>query len=104
MIVIANVFPKLQPVQDLARPPSKKRFFRTSFDSQHAKGSQALVKPSWENFYHIFPSLWGIMIWKISPLLKFEMIGVFVNTWTADYKYPVPDCENFSFLIQMKLS
>ena len=35
------------------------------------------------------------MIWKISPLLKFEILIVFVNTMTADEKYPVPDCENF---------
>ena len=55
-------------------------------------------------FYHIFPSLWEQMIWETFPLLKFEMIGVFVNTWTADYKYPVPDCENLPFPIQMKLS
>ena len=31
-------------------------------------------------------------------------IGVFVNTWTADYKYSVPDCENLQFPIQMQLS
>ena len=37
-IVIDNVFPKLQTVNDLARPLSKKRCFRTPFDSQHVKG------------------------------------------------------------------
>ena len=31
-------------------------------------------------------------------------MGVFINTWTADYKYPVPDCENLLFPIQIKLS
>ena len=44
------------------------------------------------------------MISKISALLKFEIIGVFVNTLTADYKYPVPNCENLPFPIQMQLS
>ena len=34
-----------------------------------------LVKASWEHFYHIFSSLWGEIIWKISPWLKFEFIG-----------------------------
>ena len=29
---------------------------------------------------------------------------VFVNIWTADYRYPVPDCENLSFPIQIQLS
>ena len=52
----------------------------------------------------MFSSLLGEMIWKISPLIKFEIIGVFVNTLTADCKYPVPHCENFSFPIQMQLS
>ena len=44
------------------------------------------------------------MIWKKFPLLKFIIIGVFVNTGTADYKYPVSDCENLKFFIQMELS
>ena len=44
------------------------------------------------------------MIWKISHWLKFEIKGLFVNTWTADYKYPVPDCENLPFRIQIQLS
>ena len=45
-IVIANVFPKLQTVKDLVRPFAKKRRVITSLDSQHAKGSQILVKTS----------------------------------------------------------
>ena len=44
------------------------------------------------------------MIWKTSPRMMFEMIVLFLNTWTADYKYPVTDCENLSFAIQIHLS
>ena len=44
------------------------------------------------------------MIWKISPLLKFEILGVFFNPLTADDKYPNRDCENFQLSIQMQLS
>ena len=44
------------------------------------------------------------MICKISPGLKFEIISLFANTWTADYKYPVPDCKNLPFRIQFGLS
>ena len=47
---------------------------KTPFDSQHVKPFQTLVKSSWEHFYHIFSSLWGEIIWKISPWLKFEII------------------------------
>ena len=46
LIVIADVFPKLQTVKDLLRPLIEKRHFRISFDSQHIKGSQTLVKSS----------------------------------------------------------
>ena len=66
-IVIANVFPKLRTVKDLVWPLSKKGRFRTSFDSQDVKGSQTLLKSAWENFYHIFSSLWGEIIEKKLP-------------------------------------
>ena len=103
-IIIANVFPKLQTVKCLGRPLHKKRRFRTSVDSQHVKRYQTLSKSVWKYFYHIFSSLWGKKIWKISPLYKFEILGVFVNTFTADYMYPFPDCENLLFPIEMQLS
>ena len=40
---------------------------------------------------------------KISPLVKFEILGVFVNTLTTDDNYPVQDCENLQFSIQMQI-
>ena len=42
MIVIANLFRKLQTVKDLVKPPSKKSPFRTTFKSQHVKGSSKM--------------------------------------------------------------
>ena len=88
-VVIANIFPKLQNLKDFVRQHSKKRTFRSSFESQHVKGSQTLVRSASENFSFILSSLWGDMIWKPSLLVKFEILGVFVNTLTADAKYPV---------------
>ena len=44
MIVIANVFPKLETVKILLRPLPKKRNSRTRFDSQHVKASQIHAK------------------------------------------------------------
>ena len=101
---MGNVFPKLAIVQGLVTPLIIQRRFKTSFDSQHVKRFQTLVKSSWEHFFHIFSSLWGEIIRKISPWLKFETIGLFLNTWTADYKYPAPDCENLWFPIQIQFS
>ena len=103
-IVIANVFPKLATVQGLVTPLTIQLRLKTSFDSQHVKRFQTLLKSSWGHFYHIFWSLWGEIIWKISTWLKFDIIGLFANTWTADYKYPVPDCEYLLFPIQIQFS
>ena len=44
------------------------------------------------------------MTCKIWPLLNFEMLRVFVNTLTAEDKYPIGDCENLQFNIEMQLS
>ena len=104
MIVITNIFRKWQTVKNLVRPLSKKRPFRTSFESQHVKGSQTLVKSGWKHFYHIFSSLWEELIWKISPLDKFEILGGCVKTLIADEKYLVWDCENLLFPIQRELA
>ena len=74
-IVIANVFLKLATVQGFVTSLTIQRRLKTSFDSQHVKRYQTLVKSSWEHFDHIFSSLWAEIIWKISPWIKFEFIG-----------------------------
>ena len=83
-VVEGIVFPKLQNLKDFVRPHFRKSHFRTSFDSKHVKRSQTLVKSAWLHFYHIFSSLWRDMIWKTSTLIKCEILGLFVNTMTAD--------------------
>ena len=104
MNVTANVFQKLQTVKNLLRPFSKKRSFRTRFDSEHAKASQILAKSPSKHFYYVFPSFSGKLIWKISSLMLGGMLGVSVNTLGADCKYPVQDCQNLLLPMQMQLS
>ena len=104
MIFIANVCPILQTVKNFVTPLCKKRRFGTRFDSQHVKVSRILAKSPREHFYHVFSSFWGKLIWKMSPLVLGEILGVFVNTLTPKGKYPVQDSENFPLLIQMQLS
>ena len=65
----------------MVTPLTIQRRLKTSFDSQHVKLFQTLVQSSWEHFYHIFSSLWGEIICKRSPWLKFGIIGLFVNAW-----------------------
>ena len=80
MIVIANVFPKLETVTDVVRPISKKRRFRTSFDIQHVKTSQTLVKSARKHFYHIFSSLWREINWEINLLLFLPFLESIANS------------------------
>ena len=44
------------------------------------------------------------MTLKISPLLNFEILGVFVRRLTADENYPFRDPGDLLFPIQMQLS
>ena len=104
MIAIGNVSQKLQTVKDFVKKLPGKCRFRISFDNENGTWWQTLLKSAWEHFYHIFGSLWSKMTLKISPLLKFEILGSFVNTFTADDKYPAWDCENLKFPIQLQLS
>ena len=104
IIVIANVFSKLQTVKNLIRTLSKERRFRTGFGSQHVKSSEILVKTPCERFFHVFPSLSRKLVWKMSPLVLGEILGVFVNTLNPESKYPVQDGENLEIPIQMQLS
>ena len=57
MSVIATLLRKLEAVKDLVRPFSKKRRFRTSFETQQVKLSQTLVRSDLDSFHNIFPSL-----------------------------------------------
>ena len=44
----------IKTVKDLLRPLSEKHTFRAPFYSQHVKGSQFLVKSSWNHFMIFF--------------------------------------------------
>ena len=59
MIIIANVFPKLQTVKNFVRRLSKKLRFRTRFDSQRVKASQMFAISPWERSYHVLHHSWG---------------------------------------------
>ena len=88
----------------MLRPLSKKRPFRTHFDSQHVRESQALANSPSERFYHVVSSLSGKLMSEMSSLVLGEILGVFVTKLTADEKYFVQDCQNLQLPIQMQLS
>ena len=81
---------------------SKKPCFRTFFDSQHVEGSQTLLKSAWQHFYCTFSS--GKLNWKMSILVISEILGLLVNTLTADDKYLLCNEENLPLSVRMQLS
>ena len=73
MMVLANVFLKLQTVKNFVAPICKKRRFRTRLDSRHVKEPRIVAKNPWECFYYILSSIWRRLILKILPLVLAEI-------------------------------
>ena len=63
MTLIAFVFPKLQPAKEVVRQNSKKPVPEHPA-SQHVKGSQTVLKPAGQCFYHIFNKSEGNWVGK----------------------------------------
>ena len=78
--------------------------FRTSFDSQYVRGSKILPKSPREHFFSYFSSLWWELSCKMSFFVICEIVGLFVETLTANDKYSLCNSENLPQLIQMQLS
>ena len=83
---------------------SKKSRFRGCFDKQHGKSAQALLKSASHHLYRIHRSLPKKLNWKKSLLLKCQILGLLVNTLSADENYAVLNKDNLTIPIQMQLS
>ena len=71
MILIANVFSKLQTVKMFVRKLSQEDRFRTGFGSQHVKASQRLAKFPWQAFCHVFFIIFNeVDLVNISPSVR----------------------------------
>ena len=90
MIVIANVYPKLQAVKNLVTKLSKRRCFSVS---EHALTVNMWKLPSYLRNLHesafimIFSLVSEKLIWKMSSLVLTEILGVFLNTLIGDAMY-----------------
>ena len=51
-----------------------------------------------------FLSLWEKLSWKMSLLMIYQILGLFVNTLTSDNKYSLCNSEVLQQPIQMQLS
>ena len=83
---------------------SKKSGFRGTYDKQHGKHAQRLLKSALQHFYHILWSLPRQLSLKMGLFMTCQILELLVNTLAADEKYPVLNTENLTVPIQIQLS
>ena len=89
---------------DVVTLMSKRSCLTIPFGTQHFSGSPKLLKSAQKDFYLLVSSILDELSWKISLLVCHEILGMFVNTLTADDKYYHHYMEKFAKPIQMQLS
>ena len=99
-----DIFPKLWTQKNLIRSMPKKSRFKGSFENQHGKWSQTLLKCQGQLLYHIYWSLLRQLSYKKSLLVICKISRLFPNTLSADGKYSLLNRDNLTQPIQMQLS
>ena len=87
MNFLAEVFPKLLTPQEVVTSMYKSRYFRTLFGRKSVSEFETLLKSARHRYYRMFPWVWDKYSWKKSVLVRREILGLFVNTLTAEYQY-----------------
>ena len=82
----------------------KSCYFWKPFASQCVSESQKLLKSAEKHFSPNFLSFWAKLSWKKSFLVRFEILGLLVNTLTGDDEYSRHNRKNLALAIQMQLS
>ena len=82
----------------------EKPYFRTAFGNQPVNGYQTLLKSARHYYYPIFPWIWDKLSWKKSALVRTKILGLFVNTLTAEYTYSRRNMQTFTQQVQTPLS
>ena len=62
----------------------EKPYLSTAFGNQPVDGKQTLLKSVRHYHYPIFPLIWDKLSWKNSALVRSKILGLFVNTLTAE--------------------
>ena len=82
----------------------EKPYFRTAFGNQPVNGQQTLLKSARHYYYPIFPWVWDKLSWKKSALVRSKILGLFVNTLTAEYTYSGRNMQTLTQQVQTPLS
>ena len=74
------------------------------FGNQPVNGSKNCFKSARHYYYPIFPWIWDKLSRKKSALVRSKILGLFVNTLTAEYTYSRRNMQTFTQHIQTPLS
>ena len=83
---------------------SKRPFFETRFGEQRVRRFKTLVESARHHYYRMFPRIWDKLSRKKSVFVTSEILGLFINTLTAEYKYYLRNMQNFPQQFQTHLS
>ena len=78
--------------------------FRTASGNQPVNGKETLLKSARHYYYPIFPWVWDKLSWKKSALVRSKILGLFVNTFTAEYTYSRRNMQTLRQQVQTPLS
>ena len=82
----------------------EKPYFRTAFGNQPVNGYQTLLKSARHYYYPIFPWIWDKLSWRKSALVRSKILGLFVNTFTAESTYSRRNMQTLTQQFQTPLS
>ena len=100
---IAKVFLELSTPKNVDTWMHRRSCVRTPFGSQQVNRSQTLESFAKANVYPSFPSFWLRWNWKMSSLVRSEILGLYVNPLFAVARYCRYNTGTFPQLIQMHL-
>ena len=78
--------------------------FKTPFGNEGVHGLQILLKSARHHYYSIAQWIGDKLSCKKSTLVKFKIVGFFVNTLTADDKYSSRNIQNLTQQLQTTMS
>ena len=104
MSFLVEVFWKLLTPKEAFSYMSERSCFRTFFGNQHVHGFQTLQTSARHHYYPIVPWIWDKLSWKKFVLVRSEILRLFVNTLTTDYKFSSHNLHNFTQQFQTPLS
>ena len=78
--------------------------FSIAFNEIYIGNGENASKKTRHYYYPIFPWIWDKLSWKKSALVRSKILGLFVNTLTAEYTYSCRNMQTFTQQVQMPLS